>query len=51
VANGRLPCRHHHTRLHEGGWTLHAIGDGGYYARHRSGREVWPQGPRAARPP
>lgn len=51
VANGRLPCRPHHTALHEGGWSLRPTGDGHYLARHRSGREVWPDGPRAARPP
>jgi hypothetical protein len=45
VSNGLLPCKRHHTALHEGGWSIHPTGDGRYYARHRSGREIWPHGP------
>ena len=52
VSNGRLPCKRHHTLLHEGGWSTYPTGDGRYYARHRTGREIWPDGPRSgARPP
>lgn len=45
VVNGLLPCKRHHTQLHEGGWSIHPTGDGRYYARHRNGREIWTDGP------
>ncbi|MGZ4611162.1 MAG: DUF222 domain-containing protein [Actinomycetes bacterium] len=51
VANGRLYCPRHHPLLHEGGWSVHPAGAGRFFARHRTGREIWPEGPREARPP
>ncbi len=43
VDNGLLPCRRHHTLLHEGGWQLERDGDGRWYAQHRKGRIVAPE--------
>jgi Domain of unknown function (DUF222) len=43
IANGAIPCAAHHTLLHEGGWTLQRLPDGGYLIRHRSGKVIGPE--------
>lgn len=43
IANGALPCAAHHTMLHEGGWSLRRLRDGGYQLRHRDGKVIGPE--------
>jgi hypothetical protein len=47
LANLTLLCTHHHTLLHEGGFTIHDDEHGGIYFRRPDGRAIPRSGYRA----